>query len=174
MRDYIHVSDLASATSRHSSICERGGKSEVLNCGYGNGFSVLEVIDTARRVSGTDFPVHFGPRRAWDPPMLVAQVDRIREVLDWSPRIQRSPRHRHARAQLGAALHRASLIHPSSAYDKQRFCPGFFRLDPCRSPNAQPALRDHMILACEIMKWTAKSTDSAESTLAPQYSPPSL
>ena len=63
-------------------------------------------------------------------------------------------------------------VHPSSAYDKQRFCPGFFRLDPYRSPNARPALRDDMILAYEIMKWTAKSTNSAEFTLAPQYSPP--
>ena len=72
-------------TSEHSSICERG-KSEVLNCGYGNGFLVLEVIDAVRRVSGTDFPVHFGPRRAGDPPVLVAQVDRISEVLGWYPR----------------------------------------------------------------------------------------
>jgi dTDP-4-dehydrorhamnose 3,5-epimerase len=58
-----------------------GGKSEVLNCGYGNGFSVLEVIDAVRRVSGADFPVHFGPRRAGDPPMPLAQIDRIAKCL---------------------------------------------------------------------------------------------
>jgi UDP-glucose 4-epimerase len=86
MRDYIHVSDLASAHLSALQYLRTGGKSEVLNCGYGNGFSVLEVIDAVRRVSGTDFPVHFGPRRAGDPPVLVAQVDRIGEVLDWSLR----------------------------------------------------------------------------------------
>jgi UDP-glucose 4-epimerase len=58
----------------------------VLNCGYGKGFSVLEVIDAVKSVSGTDFPVHFGPRRAGDPQMLVANVDKIGTVLDWHPR----------------------------------------------------------------------------------------
>ena len=86
MRDYIHVSDLARAHLSALEYLRAGGKSEVLNCGYGNGFSVLEVIDAVRRVSGTDFPVHFGPRRAGDPPVLVAQVDRISEVLGWYPR----------------------------------------------------------------------------------------
>jgi UDP-glucose 4-epimerase len=86
IRDYVHVSDLASAHLSALDYLRAGGKSEVLNCGYGNGFSVLEVIDAVRRVSGSDFPVHFGPRRAGDPPVLVAQADRIGEVLGWRPR----------------------------------------------------------------------------------------
>ena len=86
MRDYIHVSDLARAHLSALEYLRAGGKSDVLNCGYGHGFSVLEVIDAVRRVSATDFPIYFGPRRAGDFPVLVAQVDRIGEVLDWSPR----------------------------------------------------------------------------------------
>ena len=86
VRDYIHVSDLARAHLAALKYLRTGGKSEVLNCGYGSGCSVLEVVDAVRRVSGTDFPVHLGPRRAGDPPVLVAQVKRIGEVLGWYPR----------------------------------------------------------------------------------------
>jgi UDP-glucose 4-epimerase len=85
VRDYIHVNDLARAHLSALEYLRGGGKSEALNCGYGRGFSVLEVIDAVRRVSGTDFPVRFGPRREGDPPVLVAQVDRIGQVLDWRP-----------------------------------------------------------------------------------------
>ncbi len=86
VRDYIHVEDLAAAHVRALDYLESGGGSEVLNCGYGRGYSVLEVIDAVKRASGVDFPVQYGPRRAGDPPALTANAGRIREVLDWLPR----------------------------------------------------------------------------------------
>ena len=85
LRDYIHVSDLADAHLRALDYLTAGGASVVLNCGYGKGHSVLEVIDAVKRVSGTDFPTVRGPRRSGDPAMLIAGVDRIREVLGWHP-----------------------------------------------------------------------------------------
>lgn len=85
IRDYVHVTDLAHAHLSALDYLRDGGTSEALNCGYGNGFSVLEVIEAVRRVSGTDFPVRLGPRRAGDPPVLVAQADRIGALLDWRP-----------------------------------------------------------------------------------------
>jgi UDP-glucose 4-epimerase len=62
-----------------------GGTSLTLNCGYGRGFSVLEVVDAVKRVSGVDFNVEFTDRRAGDPARIVADSDRIREVLGWQP-----------------------------------------------------------------------------------------
>ena len=62
-----------------------GGASATLNCGYGHGFSVLEVIDTVKRVSGVDFPVEFAPPRPGDPTQIVAASDRARNVLGWKP-----------------------------------------------------------------------------------------
>ncbi|MBI3705751.1 MAG: UDP-glucose 4-epimerase GalE [Rhizobiales bacterium] len=88
MRDYIHVSDLARAHSAALAYLRRGGGNATFNCGYGQGASVLEVIDAVRRVSGNDFPVQIADRRAGDPPMLVANVDRIRATLDWRPQFQ--------------------------------------------------------------------------------------
>jgi len=61
-------------------------KSLVLNCGYGRGHSVKEVIDVVKRVTGIDFEVRLAGRRAGDPAMLVAGADRIRKLLDWQPR----------------------------------------------------------------------------------------
>lgn len=84
-RDYIHVEDLASAHIRALDYLERGGTSEVLNCGYGHAYSVREVLDAVKRASGVDFPVHYGDRRAGDPPALMANADRIRQILDWHP-----------------------------------------------------------------------------------------
>jgi UDP-glucose 4-epimerase len=86
VRDYIHVDDLARAHLAALAHLERGGGSAVLNCGYGRGHSVREVIDTVRQVSGVDFPVEEGPRRPGDPAMLVAGNHRIRELLGWQPR----------------------------------------------------------------------------------------
>jgi len=86
VRDYIHVEDLASAHVRALDYLQSGGSSRVLNCGYGRGYSVLEVIDAVKRASGVDFPVQYGPRREGDPPALTANATRIREVLDWHPR----------------------------------------------------------------------------------------
>jgi len=85
IRDYIHVEDLAAAHVRALDYLETGGESQVLNCGYGRGYSVLEVLEAVKRASGVDFPVHLGPRRAGDPPALTADATRIREILDWHP-----------------------------------------------------------------------------------------
>jgi len=86
IRDYIHVADLAQAHFDALRHLDAGGSSVVLNCGYGHGSSVREVIDAVRRVSGVDFRIEEGPRRAGDPPALVASNARIREVLGWEPR----------------------------------------------------------------------------------------
>lgn len=86
VRDYIHVEDLASAHLAALAYLERGGDSTTLNVGYGSGSSVREVIDVVQRVSGVKFPVCEAPRRPGDPAMLVARAERIRQVLDWTPR----------------------------------------------------------------------------------------
>jgi UDP-glucose 4-epimerase len=64
-----------------------GGASLTLNCGYGHGFSVLEVIDAVKRVSGVDFRVDLAPPRPGDPARVVAAADRARDVLRWQPRL---------------------------------------------------------------------------------------
>ncbi len=84
-RDYIHVEDLASAHVRALDYLEQGGESQVLNCGYGCAYSVLQVLEAVKRVSGVDFDVHYGERREGDPPALMADAGRIREVLGWQP-----------------------------------------------------------------------------------------
>jgi UDP-glucose 4-epimerase len=86
VRDYIHVDDLARAHIDALHYLERGGDSTVLNCGYGHGHSVREVVDTVRRVSGIDFPVEEAPRRPGDPSMLVASNRKICQLLGWQPR----------------------------------------------------------------------------------------
>ena len=86
LRDYIQVSDLAEAHRVALDHLRAGGESLTLNCGYGTGYSVLEVIDTVKRVSGRDFTVRLCPRRAGDPARIVAQADRIRATLGWRPR----------------------------------------------------------------------------------------
>jgi len=85
VRDYIHVEDLAKAHVMALDYMARGGESEVLNCGYGRGFTVREVIDTVKRESGADFPVELVGRRAGDPVALMADNQRIRQVLGWAP-----------------------------------------------------------------------------------------
>ena len=85
IRDYIHVSDLVRAHSAALAYLRRGGASATLNCGYGHGHSVLEVLTSARRVSGRNFPVEMAGRRAGDPVDLVADVSRIHATLDWRP-----------------------------------------------------------------------------------------
>ena len=62
-----------------------GGESLTLNCGYGQGYSVMDVIGVVKKVSGVDFPVVISPRRAGDPPAIVAKADRIRAQLGWKP-----------------------------------------------------------------------------------------
>jgi UDP-glucose 4-epimerase len=86
VRDYIQVSDLIAAHLLALGHLRSGGKSLVLNCGYGRGHSVKEVIDVVKKISGSDFPVRVTGRRAGDPAMLVAGADRIRTLLKWQPR----------------------------------------------------------------------------------------
>jgi UDP-glucose 4-epimerase len=85
LRDYIQVSDLANAHLSALDHLRSGGGSLTLNCGYGRGYSVLEVIEVMKRVSGVDFPVKLSPRRAGDPAAIVAKADRIRAELGWVP-----------------------------------------------------------------------------------------
>ena len=87
VRDYIHVSDLVRAHLDALRYLRAGGKSEILNCGYGRGFSVLDVIGAVKRAAKSDFAVRMGPRRAGDPAALVAGAQRINEVLGWEPRL---------------------------------------------------------------------------------------
>lgn len=86
IRDYIHVEDLALAHVNALDYLLAGGSSEVFNCGYGHGYSVREVIDTMSRQLGTTLPATIGPRRAGDPPALVADTRKIRRMLGWEPR----------------------------------------------------------------------------------------
>jgi UDP-glucose 4-epimerase len=85
IRDYIHVCDLVRAHADALAYLRGGGASITLNCGYGRGFSVLEVIDTVKRASGVDFPVERAARRPGDPAQIVANSARIRELLGWRP-----------------------------------------------------------------------------------------
>lgn len=85
VRDYIQVSDLADAHVAALRHLRAGGESLVLNCGYGRGASVREVIETVKRVSRVDFAVEAVPRRPGDPAALVADPTRIRDRLAWTP-----------------------------------------------------------------------------------------
>jgi len=85
IRDYIHVSDLARAHFDALRYLRTGGASLTLNCGYGRGYSVREVIETVKRVSGVDFKVEVAPRRPGDPAQIVADSDRARRMLGWQP-----------------------------------------------------------------------------------------
>lgn len=87
IRDYIHVEDLAAAHLSALNYLRSGGQSTILNCGYGHGYSVKEVIDSVERVSGNKLHVIESPRRAGDPPMLIANADAIKETLGWEPRL---------------------------------------------------------------------------------------
>ena len=86
LRDYIHVEDLASAHIAALNYLEKGGSSEVLNCGYGHGHSVREVLEKVRSISGIDFPIVEAERRAGDPPSLIADNGRILDILEWFPK----------------------------------------------------------------------------------------
>ncbi|MEM9590781.1 MAG: UDP-glucose 4-epimerase GalE [Pseudomonadota bacterium] len=87
VRDYIHVTDLVRAHLDALRYLRAGGDSTVLNCGYGKGFSVLEVVDAVKRISGVDFPVQSVDRRPGDPPALVAGASRIHSTLGWVPQL---------------------------------------------------------------------------------------
>lgn len=85
VRDYIHVSDLADAHLRAVGHLLNGGESNVFNLGNGQGFSVKEVIETVKSVTGCDFPVVISPRRAGDPAVLIASSDKAQGELGWKP-----------------------------------------------------------------------------------------
>jgi UDP-glucose 4-epimerase len=85
VRDYIHVDDLADAHIKALEYLQQGGESTTLNCGYGHGYSVREVIDAVNRVNGTPIKVKEEARRAGDPPALIARAEKIRQVLGWKP-----------------------------------------------------------------------------------------
>ncbi len=85
IRDYIHISDLADAHFRALEYLEKGGDSVKINLGNGLGFSVLEVIETAKRITKNDFKVKIEPRRAGDPDRLIADATKAREILGWQP-----------------------------------------------------------------------------------------
>lgn len=86
IRDYIHVSDLVNAHALALDYLRNGGASSVMNCGYGHGASVRDVIAAVERVIGRSLPVKEGPRRPGDPPWLVSDARKIRAVLNWKPR----------------------------------------------------------------------------------------
>jgi len=86
IRDYIHVSDLVRAHADALRYLRSGAPSLTLNCGYGHGFSVLDVIDAVKRVSGVDFKVDIAPRRPGDPVRIVASSEQVRSRLGWRPR----------------------------------------------------------------------------------------
>ena len=91
IRDYIHVSDLVRAHSDALRHLRSGGQSLTLNCGYGHGFSVFDVVDTVKRVSGVDFKVEIAPRREGDPARIVADSGKARATLGWQPRFDELP-----------------------------------------------------------------------------------
>ena len=88
VRDYIHVTDLASAHISALEYLKNGGCSQILNCGYGKGSSVLEVIESVKKVSGEDFKVEMIDRRPGDPGLLIADNGKILANLDWTPKYQ--------------------------------------------------------------------------------------
>lgn len=86
IRDYIHVEDLAAAHLDALDYLRKGGDSTILNCGYGHGYSVRQVLDAVERANESKLTIVDEPRRAGDPPELVAIANRVRELLGWEPR----------------------------------------------------------------------------------------
>ncbi len=86
VRDYIHVTDLGRAHLSALKYLANGGDSDIFNCGYGQGFSVKQVIDTMKKISGVDFAVEIAGRRAGDPAALIADNSKILSKLDWKPK----------------------------------------------------------------------------------------
>ena len=118
LRDYIHVEDLASAHLDALTYLRSGGESTVLNCGYGHGYSVREVLAAVEKANGAPLNITEQPRRAGDPPELVAVAERVREVLGWEPRFD----------DLDTIVKRAS---PGSARSRRKIRP---RTGPTDAP----------------------------------------
>ena len=85
IRDYIHVSDLVAAHLRALSYLRRGGEPLVANCGYGRGYSVLQVLQSVKRIEGCEFDIHYGPRRPGDAAAVIADSTLARRLLGWTP-----------------------------------------------------------------------------------------
>jgi UDP-glucose 4-epimerase len=86
LRDYIHVDDLAGAHVMALEYLAAQGRNDVFNCGYGHGYSVREVIDAVKKVTGVDFAVEEVGRREGDPPALIARNEKIIRMLGWKPK----------------------------------------------------------------------------------------
>lgn len=86
IRDYIHVDDLASAHLNALEYLSSGNPSGIFNCGYGHGYSVLEVINMMKKVSGVDFPVNISERRIGDPVSLISDNTKIKKIFGWIPK----------------------------------------------------------------------------------------
>ena len=86
IRDYIHVEDLALAHLKALDYLNDGNDSDIFNCGYGHGFSVLQVLETMRKVSGVDFTAEIKERRAGDPSILISDNTKIKELMGWEPK----------------------------------------------------------------------------------------
>jgi UDP-glucose 4-epimerase len=86
IRDYIHVNDLAQAHSDALDYLMNSGQSRVFNCGYGHGYSVREIVRSAKKVTGIDFPTEDAARRPGDSPIIVADNARVKRELNWKPR----------------------------------------------------------------------------------------
>jgi UDP-glucose 4-epimerase len=89
IRDYIHITDLTRAHLAALRHLRSGGASDILNCGYGRGYTVLEVIEAVKRVSARSFNVRLSQRRPGDPPIVIAATDKIRKLLGWVPQHDR-------------------------------------------------------------------------------------
>jgi UDP-glucose 4-epimerase len=85
VRDYIHVVDLADAHVKALAYLRQGGESTILNCGYGHGYSVRELLQAVETANAAPLNIIEAERRAGDPPMLIAGAEKVREVLDWQP-----------------------------------------------------------------------------------------
>lgn len=86
IRDYIHVDDLSQAHLDALSYLDKGGESQILNCGYGRGFTVKEVLTEVENIIQKKLNVELAPRRAGDAEELISKADRIKEVLAWTPK----------------------------------------------------------------------------------------
>ena len=86
VRDYIHVEDLASAHLDALSYLQDGGEPVILNCGYGHGYSVRDVLSAVEKAHGKPLNIVEKDRRAGDPPSLIAQADKIKKILGWQPK----------------------------------------------------------------------------------------
>jgi UDP-glucose 4-epimerase len=134
IRDFIHVSDLADAHVQALLHLRNGGESATLNCGYGHGYSVREVLDAVRLVSRRDFPVRVGKRRAGDIAVSIADNARIRRLLPWHPRFD------DLRTIIAHALAWERQLAEAAAEPAPALAPG---LDPAGVVAEAPVARAH-------------------------------